>query len=273
MSHQLTKIWTTRVAQIAFIALILVVSVSVFINVFDLTPFGKRTTETILIVIPVIIALIGGAALLNVIANLNVISDAMVRTTNTAGEKSLITASFAFLIKRFLYYIGIPLIVLFGIVFASDRVTKIQKEKFLLSDAQTTAGQFQSDFNRISTTQWSAGFVNQIAQSLKLMSMQNKKFPHVTLILSDTVQEKNVYLGFNNYSNISPDKEPNKVDYVFSTDAQDREYLQMVFQQSFKEYRYTAFDGRHEFFYPIKFGARQAVLLFSEQSRYGKIGS
>jgi uncharacterized protein YlbG (UPF0298 family) len=107
-----------------------------------------------------------------------------------------------------------------------------------------------------------------------LMGKQSKSFPQVVLLMPDQVNGKAVVLQVNSYSD-SRDltKDVSKLNYVKAIDSVEKEYLGTVFSGQKSEPKYTSFDGRHELFFPVKAGSKNMVLLFSDNSSYGKFGS
>ena len=66
---------------------------------------------------------------------------------------------------------------------------------------------------------------------------------------------------------------PQKIRHIYKTTQVEREYLDKIFSGKSEELRYSNHDGEYELFYPYKKGKKIIVLYFSEQQRYGKIGS
>ena len=64
-----------------------------------------------------------------------------------------------------------------------------------------------------------------------------------------------------------------KMDYVYSPNLKEREYLQKVFAGQTQEMRYEAEDGHYSLCHPYRKNGKTIVLCFSDYQEYGKIGS
>ena len=47
--------------------------------------------------------------------------------------------------------------------------------------------------------------------------------------MEDTIDNTSVFLRFNEYENLGNDKNPEKINFIFQTDMEQREYLTDVF--------------------------------------------
>jgi hypothetical protein len=110
---------------------------------------------------------------------------------------------------------------------------------------------------------------------LEIYSKIDKNFPNVSLIIRDSINDSPVYLGFDQYTNgnLKDTITPSKKDYIYKTNEIERVYLNEVFDGKSDEIRYTKSNGDYELFYPYRKGKKIMILYFSENQRYGKIGS
>ena len=75
------------------------------------------------------------------------------------------------------------------------------------------------------------------------------------------------------FNKVNDTIKPRKREYLYRTTQEEREYLDLIFSGKSEELRYSNHDGNYELFYPYKKGEKIIVLYFSEQQRYGKLGS
>jgi len=108
---------------------------------------------------------------------------------------------------------------------------------------------------------------------LDLYENTDKHFPYVSVIVSDSIDKTQVFLGFRDYYGENDTIRPVKRDFILKTTKVEREYLKKVFYNHSDEVRFSANDGRYELFYPYIKDGKRIVLYFSEYQPYGKIGS
>ena len=108
---------------------------------------------------------------------------------------------------------------------------------------------------------------------LDLYENTDKHFPYVSVIVSDSIDKTQVFLGFRDYYGEHDTIRPMKRDFILKTTKVEREYLKKVFYNHSDEVRFSANDGRYELFYPYIKDGKRIVLYFSEYQPYGKIGS
>jgi hypothetical protein len=122
---------------------------------------------------------------------------------------------------------------------------------------------------------FSEKYIKETANALRILSETDKNFPSVTLIVKDSLKGSPVYLGFNPYyeGDLNDTIHPQKIGYIHKTTKEEREYLNSIFDKNSSELRYSANDGTYELFYPYKKNGKTIIIYFSEQQRYGKLGS
>ncbi len=274
MTPSSTIKWTTAASQWAFFGLLIVVATLISLEVFNLMPFGRRTTQSLWFAIPAICAVLAGSVLLNIVGNLNSISDSLSRTAYGADFKP---ATDQKSIRRELgFKLLLPLVLILLLAFTGDRYTKMKKAELLLSDAQSTVSQFQADLDKLAGAEWNKAAIESTADMLELMGKQSKNFPKVTLLMADKVNGKPVVIEITSRSDSRLDDKTqviSKLEFIKAVDLVEKTYLDAVFQGQKSESQHTAFDGRHELFYPVRSGSKNMVLLFSDSLSYGKYGS
>lgn len=234
------------------------------IEVFGLKVFRANLTESFNMSILGILALMFGALIINIMFNLTRIAqkhnmdDNQVKTGKKAG---------------WILILSFPLILI--ILFGGDYLTSKQKEKLLVKSAKSIISDNKNKANKLVNYSFNERWIDDTKRILKILSKTDENFPHISIIVNDKVDGSNVYLGFDAYSttNVNDTLKPEKVDFIQSTNSEEREYLQQVFTKKYDNYRYSSHYGNYELFYPYFEGDKVVVIFFSEYRRYGKIGS
>lgn len=265
-------VWTTRVAVIAFLGLLLALLVMAVTSVFGLKVAGQRVTESFLFAVPLMLALMGGGLVLNVILNLNKISEHIALRSGASA-----TGGAAWPL-RWLLAAGLVVVTTLGLLFAGDHYTRMQKEQLLLNDARSSLAAFAPELNALSTLPWGADLLTKSADVLQIMGKQNKSFPSVSLLIQEPVRGKMLVLQLGTYNKNAAGQmmasEDEKVDYVRALSAEERDYLDGVLAGGKQTHRFSSNDDNYELFFPVQLGGgRRAVLYFAQNLRYGKSGS
>jgi NADH:ubiquinone oxidoreductase subunit 5 (subunit L)/multisubunit Na+/H+ antiporter MnhA subunit len=252
---------------IGFISILLLVYwifTFILIEVFGLKVFRKNMTESFYLSILGILAMMVGALIINIMFNLTRIAEK--HNTDSEASKSNQKTIFGLV---FVF----PLIAV--ILFGGDYLTKKKKEKLLSSSAE-----FIVNFDPIKTNQllnysFTKDYIISSADILNLFSNTDRNFPNVQIIVQDSINNKEVYLSFDNYSNLRKKDTiiPRKIEYIYKTTEPERTYLEQVFKQKSNDIRFSSYDGNYELFYPYRKDNKIFVIYFSETQRYGKIGS
>lgn len=278
---------------VAILALIYWVFTFALVNIFGLKIFRENLTETFVMSILGIIALMGGALMLNIMFNLTRIAE---KNQEQATSKS----------TRPLIY---GLIALFPIItvlaFTGDYLNAQQKQKILMQSAEKIVLDQQQNIKAIANYQFNAQYIQRTAHTIKLLERLDSAFKEVYVIVPEQIDGSKVYLGFNEYGvrthsdSVSAEEAAmlaanaaasaiivedtnaenkkiilKKADYVHNLSLNNRQYLDQVFQNNLKQVKFEAYDGRYELFYPYQInGKTKVVLYFSDYQRYGKFGS
>ena len=236
----------------------------IMIQVFGLKVFRENMTESFYLSILGILALMVGSLIINLMFNLTRIAD------KHNLDNSFIKSSK----KRFLILISIfPLIAI--ILFGGDYLTSSKKEKLLIESAKAIIETNKSSSDKLVAYKFSENYIIETGDILEIFSKTDKNFPNVTLIVKDSINGSSVFLGFTQFDkiNIRDTVKPKKMGYIYKTTQPERDYLNGIFEKNGDEIRYSSHDGNYELFYPYRKGNKKIVLYFSEQQRYGKIGS
>ena len=223
-----------------------------------------------------VIALMAGALMLNIMLNLTRIAE--------RGQEVPLTD-----MKKWLYAFVLLFPLLAAVLFGGNYLTVQQKQKILINSAEQLMKEHPKQTLAVLDYRFTADYLRQTAEYLEILQKQNSAFRSISVIVPDKVQDTPVYLSFDSTAvagklqatvSEKPDVDSiiqeafRKVDYVFSTDLQGREYLNRIFQQNQTDIRFESKDGNYELFYPYQHNGRTvAVFRLSDYQPYGKMGS
>ncbi|KAF2342641.1 peptidase [Flavobacterium tistrianum] len=259
-----------RLSNIIGIASILLLVYWVFtfivIEVFGLKVFRENMTESFYLSILGILALMAGSLIVNLMFNLTRIAER--KNEDEVNTKSN-RRKFAVLLLIF------PLIL--SILFGGDYLTSAKKEKMLIDSAKSIIESNKSNSDKLLNYTFSKAYIKETTGILRVLSETDNNFPSVTLIVKDSIKDSPVFLGFNAYYDeileANDSIQPKKVNYIYKTTKEERAYLNEVFDKNNDELCYSSRKGNYELFYPYKKNGKTIIIYFSEQQRYGKIGS
>jgi hypothetical protein len=264
------------VGIIAIILLIYWVFVFISITVFGLKVFREKITETFYLSVVGILALMFGALIINIMLNLTRIAEKhnqynLSKTKTTSKKTGLI------------FLLSFPLV--FGFLVSGDYLTAKKKEKMLIASAKSIIEHNTDKSDKLVNYSFDKQWITQSEEILNFYSIVDKHFPHVSVIVADTLDHSTVFLIFNHYQYVTEvviidstgTKDtisyPQKKQYIQPTTKGEREYLTEVFYNNVNDLRFSAKDGDYELFYPYRKGDKVIVLYFSDYQRYGKFGS
>lgn len=250
---------------ISIILLVYWVFVFISITVFGLKVFKENITETFYLSVVGILALMFGSLIINVMFNLTRIAEKHnqdeINVSKRANKK-----------LGLLFGLSFPLV--FGLLFGGDYLTSKKKEKMLISSAKSIVENNKEKSDKLLNYSFNESWIIETNHILDLYSKTDKHFPYVSVIVSDSIDKSQVFLGFRDYyGKINDTIQPIKKDFIQQTTKEEREYLDKVFYQNLDEVRFSASDGRYELFYPYIKNGKKIILYFSDYQRYGKIGS
>ncbi len=259
---------TNIVAGISILLLIYWVFAFVVTQVFGFRVFRENITQTFSMSVLAILALMGGSLMLNVMFNLTRI--AQKHNADESIESRQISRNW---ILGFV--LTFPLI--FAGLFAGDYLTAKKKENLLLQSARTIVEKNVEKSSRLVNYEFSDAWLNDSRETLTFFEKTDRNFPHVSMIVRDTVDGVPVFLAFRDYVTLKNDKgevvPPEKKSFLMRTTQPDRDFLNRIFDSGSDETRFTSSDGSYELFYPYTKDGKTIVLHFSDYQRYGKMGS
>ncbi|MGB5971526.1 MAG: hypothetical protein WBG70_24690 [Spirulinaceae cyanobacterium] len=259
---------TNRLALFAIALLVYWVFVFISITVFNFKIFRENITEVFYLSVVAIFALLGAAIIVNVMFNLTKISTAL--SANKSEIEKLRVQQQP--IKRraiIAFLLSFPLI--FALLFLGDFGSAQKRQAILLNAAEDLVENNQPMLAKFSDYRFVETYLQEVSESLQLLSRIDENFPDISLIVEDKIAEKQVFLKFNQYYNNG--NEPRKIDFIYSSSPEERLYLQQAFEQQQSDSYFSAHDGFYELYYPVIGEGKPLVLYFSDQNRYGKYGS
>lgn len=255
------------VASISVLLLIYWVFIFVSVEVFGFRIFRENLSQTFGMSVLGILALMGGALMINVMFNLT-------RIAQKHNQDPAIESSRRGNKWYWVFALSFPL--LFVLLFTGDYLTSKKKENLLIQSARSIVDTNTEKTNRLLNYEFSDKWLNDTRDTLTFFEKTDKNFPHVSMIVRDTVDGTPVFLAFRDYSSMNNNGqkvEPEKRSFLMKTTKPDRDYLNKVFDEGFGETRFTASDGNYELFFPFIKDGKKIVLYFSDYQRYGKMGS
>lgn len=249
----------------SIILLVYWVFIFISITVFGLKVFRENLTETFYLSVVGILALMFGALIINVMFNLTRIAEKHNQDDiNKAKTKS----------KKLGLIFGLSFPIVFGLLFGGDYLTSKKKEKMLIASAKSIIENNIEKSNKLVDYSFDEKWILETDDILDLYSKTDKHFPYVSVIVADSIDKSQIFLGFRDYyGKLNDTIPPIKKDFIHQTTKEEREYLTNVFYKNLDGVRFSASDGRYELFYPYFKNGKRIVLYFSDYQRYGKIGS
>lgn len=260
---QLVRLSNT-IGIISIVLLIYWVFTFITIEVFGLKVFRENLTQTFDISVLGILALMVGALIINIMFNLT-------RIAQKHNQDELIAKK----AKKVHWILFASFPMLLVILFGGDYLTTKKKERLLIESAKSIIETNTKKSDHLVNYNFDEKWVTETKYILEILSKTDDNFPHVSILVKDSIDSEPVFLGFTAYfhGNLTDTIQPVKKDFITKTTQPERDYLDSVFEDGNKDYRYSAHDGRYELFYPHFKGQNKIVIYFSETQRYGKIGS
>lgn len=250
---------------ISIILLVYWVFIFISITVFGFKVFRENITETFYLSVVGILALMFGSLIINVMFNLTRIAekhnqDNLNVTKRTSKKLGLI------------FGLSFPLI--FGLLFGGDYLTSKKKEKMLIASAKSIVENNKEKSDKLLNYSFNESWIIETDDILDIYSNTDKHFPYVSVIVADSIDKSQIFLGFRDYyGKLNDTIQPIKKNFIQQTTKEERDYLDNVFYKNLDKVRFSASDGRYELFYPYLKDGKKIVLYFSDYQRYGKIGS
>ncbi|MCG8412090.1 MAG: hypothetical protein MI739_12490 [Bacteroidales bacterium] len=256
---------SNAIGIVSIILLIYWVFIFISITVFGLKIFKENITESFYFSIIAILSLMFGALMINIMLNLTKISEYVDRKNPVSKFKNS-------KLSTVLIILSFPII--FVLLYWGDKLTSRQKEKYLIESATFLTEQYPEKVNQLSTYSFTEEYIKQTEKNLEYLGKIDNNLPYAFVIAQDTVEGSLTYLRIRNFRmNYQTKKNEDKIEYIYSCSKEEKEYLNKVFNENYKKTRFSSYNGRYELFYPILGNKKKIVIYFSEQHRYGKIGS
>lgn len=253
------------VALISIVLLIYWVFVFIVTTVFGFKIFRENITETFGLSVLGIIALMAGSLMINVMFNLTRIAEKHNQDEFVASKSVSKRLGWVFLLT-------FPL--LFGLMFGGDYLTSKKKESLLIESAKSIVENNAEKSQKLLNYEFTENWLIETDDTLDLMSKTDRNFPHVSVIVQDSIDQSPVFLAFRDYNRpTSGVQQLEKKNFIFGASKPDRDYLHKVFNEGLNEIKFSASDGKYELYYPYFKDNKRIVLYFSDYQRYGKIGS
>ncbi|HOW82180.1 MAG TPA: hypothetical protein PK573_06440 [Spirochaetota bacterium] len=255
---------SNAIAIVSILLLLYWVFIFTSMQVFGLKIFRENLTETFYLSIVGILALLSGALIVNIMFNMTRIAEK--HNNDAVAEKSLNKKVLAGFIVSF------P--VIFILLIGGDSLTTRKKEKLLLASASSIIKSDAFGNMHLDKYQFKKEWIDKASNMLAVMSSTDNNFNSVSIIVNDTIEGSDVFLEYAQFNDFDgKDQSIKKTQFMLSTSLQEREYLNDVFHDNHRGELFVSHDGDYKLFFPVSVGGRVFVLLFSDQQRYGKIGS
>ena len=275
---------TNIIGMVAVVLLVYWVFVLILSNVFGLKVFREYITEIFLMSILGIFAVMAGALILNIMLNLTRIAERGQEEESKGGRKTL-------------YLLLAVFPVLAALLFGGNYLTVQKKRQILTQSLERIVKDNPSQIKALADYRFDFAYIKKAALILELMSKEDSAFKAATVIVPDTIGNKQVYLAFSADSQLSgideqaPDTQGvgddngfvvtrngnketiSKTQYLYAPTLSEREYLQRIFAGQTNEIRYEVKDGNYSLCHPYRQNGKTIVLCFSDYQQYGKIGS
>ncbi len=253
------------VALIAISLLIYWVFVFISVQVFGLKIFRENISETFGMSVLGIFVLMAGSLMINVMFNLT-------RIAEKHNKDEILEAKAVSKKLGWVFLLSFPII--FGLLFGGDYLTSKKKEAMLIDSAKSVIEKYPQKVEGLLNYQFNEDWLKETDNTLELMRKTDKNFPSVLVIVKDSIDSSEVFLGFRNYSMPTDESiQPLRQNFILETTKVERDYLSKVFNENSNEIRFSASDGNYQLYYPYSKDGKKVVLYFSDYQRYGKIGS
>ncbi len=285
---------TNIIGMVAVTLLVYWVFALILIQVFGLKVFREHITEIFLMSILGILAVMGGTLMLNIMLNLTRIAERGQEEEVRGGRKTV-------------YLLLAVFPILAALLFGGNYLTIQQKRDILTQSSERIVKDNSAQLDALADYRFDLAYIKKSSEILDLMAKDDLSFKSAMIIVQDKIDNKPVYLAFSADSrlNVGGEAVPaasqneavpaanqnvegndnfvmdrngekvmiKKMDYVYSPNLKEREYLQKVFAGQTQEMRYEAEDGHYSLCHPYRKNGKTIVLCFSDYQEYGKIGS
>lgn len=257
---------TNKAAFIAVGLLAYWVFIFVAITVFDFKVFKENITQAFYLSILGVFSLLGGAIILNIMLNMTRISESLEsRSTHVAASREIS--------RKWKLAVALSFPAIFILLYVGDLGSSMKKRDVLVEAATYLAEEHRTTIEALGGYTFGPAYLELAANSLKVLTKVEKKFPTVAVVVSDVIEGKPVFLAFNSWYSPNEVRQPTKEDFIFPASKTEREHLTGIFTGDTSQVHFTAHDGRYELYFPVKTSRGVVVLYLSDSQRYGKYGS
>ncbi len=254
---------TNRTALVTVTLLVYWVFIFISCTVFDFTIFKEGLTTAFGLSVQGIFAVLTGAIVLNIMYNLTALAEArqaVVETSSTSRRPwgKLFCGS---------------LLLILALLWAGDWANGRQREQQLIAAAELLVEQQQEVVARIADYEFSVAYINRTEQDLTLLGKIDSSFPNITAITLDEIDGKPLLMGFGSYTTIDEGKSPRKVDFIHSTEPEERAYLLQALAGKEQGHRFFYDGSNYRLLFPVATANGVLILQLSDYNRYGSFSS
>lgn len=264
--HYKTLVRLSNIIGLVSIALLVYwVFTFICILVFNLKIFGENVSETFYLSIVAILALMTGSLIINIMFNLTRIAEKHNQDEIKGGQQTG---------KKLGLAVGISFPLVLALLFFGNYLTSNKKEESLIASAKSIIETNHEKSDKLLYYTFHKNWITQTQDILSIYAKTDKHFPQVSVIVPDSIDQTNVFLGFSDYQpNPLDTLPPLKKDFIQSTTQEERKYLNLVFYHNLNEVKFNTKNGGYELWYPYVKNGKRIILYFSEHRSYGKYGS
>lgn len=265
MSNELLVRATNRTAKYATVALVYWVFIFLTVTVLDLKIFKEKMTAMFILSLLGIFAVLGGAVILNVMANLSRVAAA---ASQNSQAELIQPAS-----RRWLALMLLSFPLIGGALIAGDYLSAQRKKELLLASAERLIAENQPMLAELAEYSYSREYIATADRTLGVLNKIDKNFPEVVLIQPDAINGKKLFLGFSARRFHSEVTFPEKSEFIYSTTPDERSYLERVADGRSETFRFNVEHDNYQLYFPTTIKGKKLILYFSDFQRYGKFGS
>jgi hypothetical protein len=272
MNYDRTIRITNHVALYACIVFVYWVGIYSVATVFNLKVFKDNVTNAFGMSLVGILAVLAASIILNVMANLSKISAAVSAPRGQAvAQQAMPARGWTWRATALI----LPFLLIVGALFVGDYFSAQRQQQVLLASARRLVAENQVALRQLAYYQFDAHYISQAQQNLQVLNKIDKNFPQVMAILPDTIGDKPFFLAWDGTSYDDSQNEktpPRKVDFIYSTTPEERDYLTRVFAGTRTDPWVHIEKDRYQLYFPAMIDGKRLVLYLSDD-RSGKFSS
>lgn len=231
---------------------------------FDLNVFAERTSTFIFSFIGFSAVLIFCSAILNVSLNIGLIADSRLHEIKDPGQ--------GFSLKRFGIAAFLLVTLLVAFMFGGNYLSRMNEKNKLVGAAESVTRQYATSIDKIPAMLTDTTQFKELEPLIEFLAGQRQEFTWVEVITEGRYDGQLTYFQFDKYSNASVLK-PGFTSNFYKCDEHDCDYLEKFFKGETTDIHFWMEDSHYKVYMPFTKGSKKFILLFTEQQRYGKVGS